>query len=164
MHHRVEYFQYRIENKSYLIANEQEHIVYVGWSLSQLKKMFPNAVKKNNPTQSNIKEQIEQYLRGERKKFKLKAKFYGTDFQKEVWNFIANIPHGKFISYGDLANQIGRPKASRAVGAALGKNPIAIIYPCHRVIGKNGSLTGFAGGVSYKEQLLKIENISFESL
>ena len=82
----------------------------------------------------------------------------GTDFQKEVWQALATIPFGKTLSYGEIARQIGRPKAVRAVGAAIGKNPLSIIVPCHRVIGSDGKLTGFAGGLETKASLLRVES------
>lgn len=84
--------------------------------------------------------------------------FSGTEFQKKVWGALLTIPFGQTRSYQQIAQQIGHPKAVRAVGAANGKNPISIIVPCHRVIGANGKLTGFAGGLSTKEYLLNIEN------
>jgi len=83
--------------------------------------------------------------------------FKGTAFQKSVWAALLTIPFGETRSYGDIARQIGRPTASRAVGAANGKNPISIIAPCHRVIGSTGALTGFAGGLATKERLLGLE-------
>lgn len=157
MHHRIEYFQYLIDKKTFIIANENESIVYIGWDLAYLKKLFPLAVEKRNIIQQCIVDQLKEYFKGDRKSFKLKTKFYGTSFQKQVWQEIGKVDFGFVTTYGELAQKIGRPKASRAVGAALGKNPISIIYPCHRIIGKNGSLTGFAGGVDLKKRLLSIE-------
>jgi methylated-DNA-[protein]-cysteine S-methyltransferase len=84
--------------------------------------------------------------------------FKGTEFQKSVWKALLTIPFGETRSYGEIARQIGRPTAFRAVGAANGRNPISIIAPCHRVIGSNGALTGFAGGLAAKERLLGIES------
>jgi O-6-methylguanine DNA methyltransferase len=101
------------------------------------------------------------FLSGKRKKFNLKTKFYGTEFQKSVWEELAAISYGDKITYQDMAIRIGRDNSQRAVGAALGKNPIAIIYPCHRVIGKNQKLTGFAGGLKLKENLLLLESREF---
>ena len=83
----------------------------------------------------------------------------GTEFQKKVWKTLASVPFGTTISYGELAARIGNPDAARAVGLANGKNPIPIIIPCHRVIGKDGSLTGFGGGIEVKKQLLELEGI-----
>ena len=101
--------------------------------------------------------QLGAYFRGERKEFDLKLNPRGTDFQKKVWGLLREIPLGQTITYGELAVQAGNPKASRAVGAANGKNPLPIIIPCHRVIGSNGKLTGFAGGLEAKKALLKLE-------
>ena len=102
-------------------------------------------------------DQLEAYFKGELTKFDLKLNVQGTDFQKMVWKELVKIPYGETISYGQLAERIGNPKASRAVGMANGKNPISIIIPCHRVIGKDGSLTGFGGGLEVKKTLLDLE-------
>ena len=101
--------------------------------------------------------QVRQYLAGERKEFDLSLEFEGTDFQKQVWSELVRIPYGHTMSYGELAKKIGRPSSSRAVGAANGANLIAIVVPCHRVIGANGKLTGYAFGVDAKERLLSLE-------
>ncbi len=101
--------------------------------------------------------QLGAYFRGEGKKFDLELNPGGTPFQKKVWDLLREIPSGKTITYGELAVRAGNPKASRAVGAANGKNPIPIIIPCHRVIGSNGKLTGDAGGLEAKKKLLEIE-------
>jgi len=101
--------------------------------------------------------QLGAYFRGEGKGFDLELNPRGTPFQKKVWDLLREIPRGKTITYGELAVRVGNPKASRAVGAANGKNPIPIIIPCHRVIGSNGKLTGYAGGLEAKKKLLEIE-------
>ena len=101
--------------------------------------------------------QLTEYFRGKRRAFDIELDLRGTDFQIEVWNALLDIPYGETISYGELAGRIGRPNASRAVGAANGKNPIPIIIPCHRVIGSNGTLTGFGGGLPTKRALLELE-------
>jgi methylated-DNA-[protein]-cysteine S-methyltransferase len=98
--------------------------------------------------------QLLEYFSGERKIFELEFEFFGTEFQKAVWNELLKIPFGKTKTYGEIAKEIGNPKAGRAVGSACNKNPLAIIVPCHRVIGKNGKLTGFACGTETKEWLL----------
>lgn len=113
---------------------------------------------KNNPFLLEAEQQLKDYFTGKLKKFSLKLDFIGTEFQKSVWNALLTIPFGETRSYGQIAKQIGNPKAVRAVGAANGKNPLSIIAPCHRVIGSNGKLTGFAGGLEIKSLLLKIEN------
>ena len=101
--------------------------------------------------------QLEDYFLGTRKKFDLKLKFIGTDFQIKVWKRLQDIPHGKTLSYEKLSMELGDTKAIRAVASANGQNPFAIIVPCHRVIGKNGNLTGYAGGLPTKEKLLQLE-------
>ena len=102
-------------------------------------------------------DQLGAYFNGELTTFDLKLNARGTHFQKKVWQQLLKIPFGETISYGELAKRIGNPKASRAVGMANGKNPISIIVPCHRVIGKDGSLTGFGGGIEVKKNLIEME-------
>ncbi|NLE44691.1 MAG: methylated-DNA--[protein]-cysteine S-methyltransferase [Chloroflexi bacterium] len=101
--------------------------------------------------------QIREYLDGVRRKFDLPLDIVGTAFQKEVWEQAAQIGYAQTISYGDLARRIDRPRAVRAVGAALGANPLPIVIPCHRIIGSDGSLVGYAGGLEIKEALLRME-------
>ncbi len=102
-------------------------------------------------------EQLEEYFSGLRNEFELPLAAIGTDFQNQVWHALTTIPYGETWSYQDLANAIGNPKAVRAVGMANGKNPISIVVPCHRVIGKSGKLTGYAGGIERKQRLLALE-------
>jgi methylated-DNA-[protein]-cysteine S-methyltransferase len=101
--------------------------------------------------------QLEAYFAGERLDFDLDLDLVGTEFQRKVWAALLSIPYGETRSYGQIALQIGSPGASRAVGLANGHNPIGIIVPCHRVIGANGSLTGYGGGLNRKKQLLEME-------
>ncbi|WP_127579033.1 methylated-DNA--[protein]-cysteine S-methyltransferase [Paenibacillus koleovorans] len=114
-------------------------------------------LEENDEHVSDYTQQLRQYLDGERNSFDLPLDPQGTDFQKEVWKALTGIPYGQTNSYSDIAASIGRPAAVRAVGAANGANPIPIVVPCHRVIGKNSALTGFAGGLKVKEDLLKLE-------
>lgn len=102
--------------------------------------------------------QLQAYFRGELRKFDVPLAMEGTEFQLRVWNALRGIPYGETISYLQLAERIGNPKAVRAVGLANGSNPIPIIVPCHRVIGSDGSLTGFGGGISTKKKLLELES------
>lgn len=102
--------------------------------------------------------QLGAFFRGERKSFDLRMNPRGTDFQRKVWDLLREIPAGETITYGELARRVGNPKAHRAVGAANGKNPLPILIPCHRVIGSNGKLTGYAGGIEAKKKLLEIES------
>ena len=102
--------------------------------------------------------QLEEYFAGTRDGFDLPLDLRGTTFQQEVWQQLLRIPYGATVSYGDHAKAVGRPKAARAVGAAIGRNPVSIIVPCHRVIGGNGSLTDYAGGLERKAALLELES------
>lgn len=111
----------------------------------------------DNPILCKTEYQLAEYFAGQRTQFELNLDFAGTDFQKQVWQALLTIPFGETRSYSDIAHQIGNEKAVRAVGAANGRNPISIIAPCHRVIGMNGGLTGFAGGLEAKRILLKLE-------
>jgi methylated-DNA-[protein]-cysteine S-methyltransferase len=111
----------------------------------------------DHPVLVEAERQLTEYFRGDRKTFALELDFRGADFQKRVWQELLTIPYGETRSYGDIAKKLGNPKACRAVGAANGKNPISIIAPCHRVVGSNGKLTGFAGGLEAKAYLLKLE-------
>lgn len=105
-----------------------------------------------------VKTQLAAYFAGERKTFEVDLFPQGTPFQMKVWSALSEIPYGKVVSYQWLARRIGRPNAVRAVGAANGRNPISIIIPCHRVIGKNGTLTGYGGGLDVKRRLIRLEN------
>jgi len=117
----------------------------------------PGATQDDAPFAETIR-QLQAYFRGELKDFDLPLALIGTPFQLRVWQRLRAIPFGETISYGQLAKQIGKPKAARAVGLANGSNPIPIIVPCHRVIGSNGHLTGYGGGLSIKEKLLAFES------
>lgn len=144
-----------------LVANE-EGLTAILWENDK-----PNRVRLGELTEDNIQpmllateQQLNDYFAGKLKKFNLKLNFNGTEFQKKVWNALLTIPFGETRSYGQIATQINHPRAVRAVGAANGKNPLSIIAPCHRVIGANGTLTGFAGGLKIKSYLLDIEKNS----
>ncbi|MDF1489346.1 methylated-DNA--[protein]-cysteine S-methyltransferase [Tessaracoccus caeni] len=103
------------------------------------------------------REQLEEYFAGQRRTFDLPLAPVGTTFQQSVWAFLQEIPYGETTTYGALALQLGKPQASRAVGAATGRNRVSIIIPCHRLVGSTGSLTGYAGGVERKQYLLALE-------
>ncbi|MGN0859819.1 MAG: methylated-DNA--[protein]-cysteine S-methyltransferase [Stenotrophomonas sp.] len=109
------------------------------------------------PVLAEPRRQLLQYLQGQRQDFQLRLAAVGTPFQQAVWAALARIPFGQTWSYRQLATHIGRPTATRAVGAANSRNPLPIILPCHRVIGSNGQLTGFAGGLAVKQALLALE-------
>ncbi len=108
-------------------------------------------------TALQVKTQLAEYFSGQRKTFDLNLKPHGTDFQQKVWNALLEIPFGKTVSYHHQAVKLGDVKSIRAVASANGKNPIAIIIPCHRVIGSDGTLTGYAGGLHRKQKLLELE-------
>jgi len=112
----------------------------------------------NGAAFAEVIRQLQAYFRGELEEFDVPLAMEGTEFQIRVWNALRTIPYGETISYAQLARRVGNPKAVRAVGLANGSNPIPIIVPCHRVIGSDGSLTGFGGGLSTKKKLLELEN------
>ena len=113
-----------------------------------------------HPTLREAERQLLEYFGGRRTEFSIPIDTQGTLFQQQVWHALLAIPFGETRSYGELAQQLGKPDASRAVGAAIGRNPISIVVPCHRVIGSSGKLTGFAGGVDAKAYLLALERDS----
>lgn len=110
-----------------------------------------------------LREELEAYFRGELRHFSVPVAGCGSPFQRRVWAALCEIPYGRVASYGEIARRIGSPNAVRAVGAANGANPIAIIVPCHRVIGSNGRLTGYAGGLAIKARLLRLEGIEVDA-
>ena len=111
---------------------------------------------------ADILRQLDEYFAGKRQIFEVDVFPAGTDFQQKVWQELQNVPFGQTASYGEIAARIDNPKACRAIGMANGKNPIPIIIPCHRIIGKDGSLTGFGGGLDIKRKLLELEGISLQ--
>ncbi len=111
-----------------------------------------------HPVLLEAERQLDQYFAGKRQEFTVQLDFAGTEFQNQVWHALLAIPFGETRTYGEIARQIGKPAAVRAVGAANGRNPISIIAPCHRVIGSTGKLTGFAGGLEAKAHLLALED------
>jgi methylated-DNA-[protein]-cysteine S-methyltransferase len=120
-------------------------------------RLNPLAEDQDHPVLQETEKQLSEYFAGKRSRFSIKLDPKGSDFQNQVWQALLTIPFGETRSYGQIARQIGKAKAMRAVGAANGKNPISIIVPCHRVIGASGRLTGFAGGLDVKERLLALE-------
>lgn len=114
--------------------------------------------KRSVPLLEEVASQISDYFAGRRSSFDVPLDLRGTDFQRDVWRELQRIGYGKTTSYGELARKVGRPRGARAVGAAVGRNPISIIVPCHRVVGSDGRLTGFAGGLTSKTRLLELES------
>lgn len=141
-----------------LVARDTK-LAAVLWEIEKANRVKLGAMEQNNslPILCETERQLAEYFSGQRVKFELELDFAGTDFQKKVWHALLTIPFGETRSYSDIAHQIGNEKAVRAVGAANGRNPISIIAPCHRVIGMNGKLTGFAGGLEAKQILLQLE-------
>ena len=117
----------------------------------------PMKVSDPHPLLQECISQLEDYFQGIRREFSVTLDLQGTDFQKQVWQYLLTIPYGQSVSYHDIAIALGKPKGSQAIGNANGKNPIPIIVPCHRVLGSNGKLTGYGGGLWRKEWLLKHE-------
>ncbi|MGE0473198.1 MAG: methylated-DNA--[protein]-cysteine S-methyltransferase [Nitrospirales bacterium] len=108
-----------------------------------------------------VLEQLQEYFDGSRTRFQIPLNLQGTPFQRQVWQALQRIPYGRTVSYGDIAKKVGSPLASRAVGAANGQNPVSILVPCHRVIGANGKLVGYGGGLPIKQALLELEQSNY---
>lgn len=134
-------------------------LVAILWENEKPRRVPLSELQKNDrhPILLKTEQQLNEYFAGQRQQFSIVLDMRGTRFQKNVWDALLAIPFGETRSYGELAKQLGNPKASRAVGAANGRNPLSIIVPCHRVIGSSGKLTGFAGGLETKAHLLSLE-------
>ena len=140
-----------------LVASDRALIALV-WRREAHRNAFESAVDQpEHPVLRETTRQLREYFSGKRRAFDLELDFRGTDFQRRVWSTLLTIPYGETRTYGQIAEQVGNPTAVRAVGAANGRNPISIIAPCHRVIGMNGDLTGFGGGLDAKAYLLTLE-------
>lgn len=141
-----------------LVANENG-LAAILWENDdpQRVRIGPCQENPDHPVLRETERQLRDYFAGQLTRFTLPLDFTGTPFQKKVWEALAAIPFGETRTYGEIAEQIGHPKAVRAVGAANGRNPISIVAACHRVIGANGKLTGFAGGLETKASLLALE-------
>lgn len=139
------------------IVEENDAIVQI--QFEQEQKTAGDAVLQDTPLLLEAKRQLEEYFSGLRASFSLPLNPQGTAFQKKVWQQLEAIPYGQTRTYGQIAAAVGQPTASRAVGGANHNNPIAIVIPCHRVIGANGKLTGYAGGLDIKEMLLRLEGV-----
>jgi len=140
-----------------LLAGDGKSLQLLGFPCGKMQRRHENDWVEDAKPFKQVTVQLKEYFAGDRTRFELDLTPQGTDFQCEVWQALQEIPYGETWSYGELAKRVGRPKASRAVGAANGVNPIPVIIPCHRVIGSNGKLTGFGGGLPTKEYLLALE-------
>lgn len=151
----------RIESpiESLLLSSDGESLTSLSMVTQRHGPFFSETWKRDDNAKpfGEARKQLAAYFAGELAEFDLPLNMIGTEFQKTVWRELLNIPFGVTISYGELASRVGNPSASRAVGAANGRNPISIIVPCHRVIGSNGKLTGYGGGMERKEWLLAHE-------
>jgi methylated-DNA-[protein]-cysteine S-methyltransferase len=142
-----------------LVASEKS-LVAILWENDDPRRVVLEDLRDDDrqPILVEAGRQLQEYFEGKRQSFSIPLEMRGTPFQKSVWEALLAIPFGETRTYGQLARQLGRPRAMRAVGNASGRNPLSIVVPCHRVIGSSGELTGFAGGLEAKEQLLKIES------
>lgn len=129
----------------------------IGLSFHKSEKLAAMAVEKESPLIKQAYQQLQEYFAGNRKQFNLPLSPVGTPFQQKVWTALQTIPYGETASYQDIAIKVGCPKGPRAIGMANNKNPIAIIIPCHRIIGKSGKMVGYGGGLPIKEFLLALE-------
>jgi len=153
------------ENWNLYIAKTEKGLCYIGspgQTFEELKawvkKRFPAVdLTEDHDALSPYREELLAYFNGASRIFHLPVDVTGTPFQQQVWNALKQVPYGETYSYSDIAELTGRPAAVRAVGAAIGANPVLITIPCHRVIGKNGSMTGYRGGLALKEYLLQLE-------
>lgn len=148
------YYQYVDTPLGKLLAAGSEQELFCLSSTEQVQEDWEC---RETPALAVLKEQLSEYFAGRRKKFSVPLSPQGTDFQKRVWEELCRIPYGETRTYGQIAACVGNPKASRAVGMANHNNPVMILIPCHRVIGSNGKLTGYAGGLWMKEKLLELE-------
>ena len=140
-----------------LLAGDTDGLSMIGFPDGKMRrKPEPDWILDKTPFEDVVL-QLEEYFAGRRREFTLPLKLTGTDFQVRVLEELTRIPYGQTVSYGTVAERIGRPGAMRAVGAANGRNPIPIVIPCHRVIGSSGKLTGFGGGLDTKAALLRLE-------
>jgi methylated-DNA-[protein]-cysteine S-methyltransferase len=148
-----------------LVAGEKG-LVAILWENDNPRRVVLGDLREDDrqPILVEAERQLKEYFEGKRRGFSIPLDMRGTPFQQSVWEALLAIPFGETRSYGQLAKQLGKPTAMRAVGAANGRNPISIVVPCHRVIGSSGKLTGFAGGLEAKEHLLKIESKSKSGL
>jgi methylated-DNA-[protein]-cysteine S-methyltransferase len=140
-----------------LLAGDEDGLKYVNIRKGKKKVKVPDGWVENEEFFRDVSGQLEAYFAGELKSFDIELAPEGTEFQKSVWKALCEIPYGETRTYGEIAKSIGNTKASRAVGLANNRNPISILVPCHRVIGANGKLTGYASGLDVKEFLLKLE-------
>ncbi|MFL2104900.1 methylated-DNA--[protein]-cysteine S-methyltransferase [Desemzia sp. FAM 23991] len=160
------------DDNEYLIAATTKGLAFVGSKNAGLIELVVwiemycagTLLEENNEFMQSYQMLLEEYFQGTRKEFDVPLDIKGTNFQEMVWRELLNIPYGETRTYSDIADAVGNPKAIRAVSGAIGKNPVAIVVPCHRVIGKNGKLTGYRGGLEMKKELLELEKCTVPQL
>lgn len=143
-----------------LVAGDGAHLHLISFPTGNKKMSHASHWREDATVFHPVKQQMDAYFAGDLTTFDIPLTLQGTDFQNLIWKNLATIPYGETATYGEMAKRAGRPKASRAVGAANGANPLPIILPCHRVIGSTGALTGFGGGMDAKKFLLRLEGAS----
>jgi len=149
---KIFYQNYLLPIGKVIIQSDGEAIIRISASYEGEK-----GIQKEDKLMNQAAEQLKEYLEGKRKKFDLPFQPKGTEFQERVWKELCKVSYGETATYQEIAERIGNEKACRAVGMACGKNPIFIVIPCHRIIGKNGNLTGYAEGLEMKQKLLSLE-------
>ncbi|MDA8596621.1 methylated-DNA--[protein]-cysteine S-methyltransferase [Flavobacteriaceae bacterium] len=168
MKNQIELSSYASPVGSLLIGVYQSELILCDWEYRRMRNQIDNRLmtsleaefspkQKEHELFNEVKKQLEAYFSGSLQEFDLPLNLIGTSFQQEVWSQLQEIPFGKTRSYLDLSNELGNPKAIRAVASANGANAISIIVPCHRIIGSDGSLVGYAGGLAAKRRLLSLE-------
>lgn len=157
---KIYYDIFEIEGHSYVIAATAKGLTFVGsrdGSIDEIKQFYDCQLIQIRPKVVAYATELAEYLTGKRQSFDVATDISGTAFQESVWQALEKIPYGTVTDYTSIARQIGRPKASRAVGSAIGKNPLLMFIPCHRVLTKSGKLGGYRGGLAMKQSLLKLE-------
>lgn len=163
---QIQYFQTLFGEM--IIGSFNQKICLIDWRYRKMRESIDQRLKKqlnaefeikSNSVQELAKKQLQEYFDGQRRSFELDLLLVGSPFQKKVWEELQNIPFGETISYLELSKKLGNEKAIRAVASANGANAISIVVPCHRVIGSDGQMTGYAGGILAKERLLQIEGV-----
>ncbi|MFL2100821.1 methylated-DNA--[protein]-cysteine S-methyltransferase [Desemzia sp. FAM 23989] len=169
---KMYYCAFVFDDNEYLIAATTKGLAFVGSKNAGLIELVVwiemyragTLLEENNKFMQEYQMLLEEYFQGTRKEFDVPLDIKGTNFQETVWRELLNTPYGETRTYSDIADAVGNPKAIRAVSGAIGKNPVAIVVPCHRVIGKNGKLTGYRGGLEMKKELLELEKCTVPQL